>query len=259
MIKKLFKYLPENSLKDKIYTFYYNHFIKNDIYIYDNKDFWEIKFKDTNFKCFKFINLYNIISNLNTLNLYLEKYKLKRGDIVVDCGAYIGIFSLYASKIVGKEGKVITFEPEEGNHKKLLNNIKLNNLDNIIPIKKGIWNKSSILKFNSGADGSSSLFFEYNRQGKTSIPVVSLDNELKKRGIKRIDFIKMDIEGAEIKAIEGAKNILKDNNVSLAIASYHIINGEKTYLNLEKMLSTIGYKTETLFPEHLTTYATKKL
>jgi len=67
----------------------------------------------------------------------------------------------------------------------------------------------------------------------------------------------MDIEGAEIEAIKGAKKTLKNNTANLAIASYHILDGEKTHFKLEKMLQKLGYKTETSFLQHLTTYANK--
>jgi hypothetical protein len=96
--------------------------------------------------------------------------------------------------------------------------------------------------------------FDGVRESMTDVPVVSLDNALTEIGISNINFIKMDIEGAEIEAIKGAKKTLS-NNCGLAIASYHIIDGEKTCIQLEKLLSTLGYSVITSFPEHLTTYA----
>ena len=67
----------------------------------------------------------------------------------------------------------------------------------------------------------------------------------------------MDVEGAELEAINGGEKTLRDNMVNLAVASYHIVDGKETYIELEKILSRFGYKTETSFPSHLTTYATK--
>ncbi|MEJ2252457.1 MAG: FkbM family methyltransferase [Candidatus Lokiarchaeota archaeon] len=71
-----------------------------------------------------------------------------------------------------------------------------------------------------------------------------------------MDFIKMDIEGAEIKAIQGAENILKEGT-NLAIASYHLINGKMSFNRLESLIESFGYKTKTKFSIHLTTYAFK--
>ncbi|MEM3406001.1 MAG: FkbM family methyltransferase [Candidatus Pacearchaeota archaeon] len=61
---------------------------------------------------------------------------LKKGDIVIDAGAYIGLFTLYASKKVGKNGLVIAYEPDPENYKNLLENIKLNKCKNVKLIKE---------------------------------------------------------------------------------------------------------------------------
>lgn len=123
-----------------------------------------------------------------------------------------------------------------------------------------MWNRNEILKFDNRKDKGSIIVECANDEIKGEImdyKFVKLDDEIKNLGINKVDFIKMDVEGAEIEAIEGCKNILKNNNVNLAIASYHIRNGEETYKKLEPMLNNFGYKTKTEFPEHLTTYARK--
>ena len=57
--------------------------------------------------------------------------------------------------------------------------------------------------------------------------------------------------------LEKVEGILKKSNVNLAIASYHIVDGEKTYMTIEKQLRDLGYEVKTEFPTHLTTYAKK--
>ena len=159
--------------------------------------------------------------------------------------------TLFASQMAGKSGKVIAFEPDKKNYRRLIANINLNSLDNVIPINKGLWKENTELRFDNLQSGISSL----SPNGNISIPVVKLDDELERLNIPKVDFIKMDIEGAELEAIKGCRKVLNNNNVKLAIASYHIVNGEKTCFELEKMLQKLGFKTETSYPEHLTTYA----
>ncbi|MBP7088425.1 MAG: FkbM family methyltransferase [Candidatus Omnitrophica bacterium] len=190
---------------------------------------------------------------------YLSKYTPKKGDIIVDAGAYIGAFAILVSPLIGNEGKIIAFEPDRDNYRRLLYNIKLNNITNIITINKGLWSKDALLEFNHTCTGDSSFFFDPSALSSVlRIPVANLSEELKRLGIKKVDFIKMDIEGAELEAIQGAKNLLKKNKVNLAIASYHIVNGKETRFSVEKNLKKIGYKVQTLFPEHFTTYASKE-
>jgi FkbM family methyltransferase len=189
---------------------------------------------------------------------YEKLYQLKQGDIVVDAGAFIGWFSVYASQKVGDKGRVICFEPEDSNYSLLKRNIILNNLKNVILIKKGLWNEDRILKFKTQGPISTIGKFENENNLFKEILVTRLDTTLKKLNLKKVDFIKMDIEGAEIQAVEGAKEVMRNNNIHFAIASYHEVNGEKTYKKLEEFFEKNNYKAFTDYPIHLTTYASKK-
>ena len=64
--------------------------------------------------------------------------------------------------------------------------------------------------------------------------------------INKLDFVKMDIEGAEIEALEGCIVTIKSLSPNFAIASYHIVNGEPTYIKLEKFFEKIKYPYRTV-------------
>jgi len=252
---KTFNILPRGYLKNKIRCYGFNLFNS----LADFKSYY----KNNHFS-FKFKNgiivksYYEMCGDLKTpAKGYLKYYMPKEGDTIVDCGAYGGAFSLYAAKLVGDNGKVVAFEPDKENYKLLLRNIELNNLKNVIALNKGVWSKNTILPFDNIHAGTSSFFSDGRKGSFIDTEVVTLDKELERIGIRKVDFIKMDVEGAEIEAIKGAEKILKNNNVNLAIASYHILNGEKTCFEVEKLLLAFGYKVETSFSQHLTTYGTK--
>lgn len=253
---RIWEILPESLLKDEIRCYYWNHFAKTNFNISRKNNHFQFKFRNG----ITFKSYYSIISTDIAIPLkgYFAKYKLKKGDFVIDCGAFLGAFTMYASKIVGDTGIVIAFEPDTLNYKKLTDNIKLNKLTNVITLNKGVWSKNTTLKFNNKNSEESSLFFNDKTESVTDVHVVTLDDELEERGIKKVDFIKMNIEGAEIEAVKGARKILKNNDVNLVVASNHIVNGEKTCFELKKLFSKLGYKAETAFPEHLTTYAEKQ-
>ncbi|MBU0959656.1 MAG: FkbM family methyltransferase [Nanoarchaeota archaeon] len=194
---------------------------------------------------------------LEELPGYVGKYVPQKGDVVVDAGAFVGNFAVYASKLVGPEGKVIAFEPEESNYRLLKRNIKLNKLKNVIVIKKGLWHKDDLLKFKTKGPESCLADFDKEENLSNTISVVSLDSFFKRNRIKKLDFVKMDIEGAEIRAIEGMKNLMQANKINFAIASYHIVEGKQTCIKLEKMFKEMGYKSNTGYPRHQTTYASK--
>jgi FkbM family methyltransferase len=187
---------------------------------------------------------------------YLRHYELKPGDVVIDAGGYEGTFAIYAAKVVGKSGKVVAFEPDTENFRKLRENVALNKLENILIINKALWEKDGRLKFNNKHTAGASFYFNASPYTKET-DVVTLDNELGRLGISRVDFIKMDIEGSELQALKGAEHILKTNRTNLAIASYHIINGEETSTEVENILKGFDYQAVTEFPEHKTTYGCK--
>lgn len=170
---------------------------------------------------------------------YEKYYKLKRGNIVIDIGANIGVFAVKAAKAVGSEGMVIAIEPEGELLRLLHRNIHINEVENnVVVIPKGIWSKKDKLKlYQSLYMGAHSLYSEWAEKDKfREVEVDTLDNILRGLDLKRIDFIKMDIEGAEVEALSGMDETLKDNDVKLAIAAYHIVNGRRSYKIIAPLL-----------------------
>lgn len=179
------------------------------------------------------------ISIIRLLNIdissYLRDRPIKKGDVVVDAGAYNGIFTIIASRLVGKEGKVLAFEPNKD-----LNISK----KNVKTYKIGLWNK---LEINGFCDEGATSHIKDEEQNKiVCVPFDSLN-------IGKVDFIKMDIEGAEIEALEGMKETLIKYKPHLAIATYHIRNGSTTQKLVENYLKSLGYEVETKYNFHLTT------
>ncbi|MSR70962.1 FkbM family methyltransferase, partial [Candidatus Kaiserbacteria bacterium] len=187
---------------------------------------------------------------------YTQKYLPKAGDVVFDCGAYCGVMTYYLSQLVGPTGKVYSFEPDPANYAVLLKNIEKHRLHNVVPVNRGLYSHSATLSFNS-TSSANSMLARPNTPNTTEVLVVSLADAYEHFKLERLDFVKMDIEGAELEVLQGAKEFLKDKNVHFAIASYHLRDGKQTCEALEKMFAEIGYQAETGFPRHLTTWASR--
>ncbi len=201
------------------------------------------------------INNNEIASDIHGYN---RNYRLRKDDIIVDAGAYNGLFTVYAALKVGQNGHVYAFEPDPYSAHILSRNIHLNHLSNVTVIKKGLFSKKSHVKFDVQGVGSRLQIYNRNIPTINYIEVDSLDNVLADLKIKKINFIKMDIECAEIEALKGCKRTIKYNhNIHLAIASYHIVNGKRTSYALERLFRSFGLRSETKNPSHLTTYADK--
>ncbi|WP_445454826.1 FkbM family methyltransferase [Flavobacterium sp. 25HG05S-40] len=86
---------------------------------------------------------------------------------------------------------------------------------------------------------------------------VTLDSWAEKLQLPRLDFIKMDIEGAEIEALDGCVTVIQKYKPNFAIASYHIVNGQPTYIKVEEFFKKINYpfKTVTFRGKEIITFA----
>jgi len=170
-----------------------------------------------------------------------EKYhELKRGEVVVDAGATIGTFTVLAAKSVGGEGLVIAIEPEKNNLENLKKNIKINGFNNVTIVPKGLWNRKDKKRFYL-ADSTvmHSLMQKSDKSGK--IEVETLDNILEKLRMSKVDFIKMNIEGAEIQALKGMKRTLRNNDVDLVVVADHLVGGIPTYRIIVPWLKKVGF------------------
>lgn len=131
--------------------------------------------------------------------------QVKLGQTVVDIGANIGYYTLIMARLVGPEGRVIAFEPDPNNFDILKKNIEMNGYKNVTLYQKAVSQESGNIQLYFNRHGSISRTFDAgDGREKMEVGAVKLDDVVK----ERVDFIKIDIEGAEIGAIKGSKEIL---------------------------------------------------
>lgn len=142
------------------------------------------------------------------------------GVTVVDAGAHIGLYSILATRIVGSHATVIAFEPDLYNFRALTFNLEANDCSNVIPVRKALSDSIGTAWFWRNPGTISSSLFRRTDIGKTSreqCSVTTLDAELQGLDIERL-VVKLDIEGAELRALKGMANLLKRaKNVILLI------------------------------------------
>lgn len=141
-------------------------------------------------------------------------------EVFVDGGCYD--FGTSAELIKRcKVKKIYAFEPDEENIKKIEQQIKKYSGYEIVLIKKGLWNKADMLKFVTTGDMESCVVKENKvtekNQNITRVEVVAMDEVIK----EPVSFIKMDIEGSELRALQGARHLIQNYRPKLAICIYH--------------------------------------
>lgn len=143
----------------------------------------------------------------------------KYGFIGIDVGANVGVHTLTMAKLVQikKDSKIYSFEPHPLIIEKLKKNINLNELDNVEIINKGLSDESGeaiLYSFDTEAphQGIASLYQEHSTslKNKIKIQLVTLDEFALERKMKKLDFIKVDTEGNDLKVLKGGKKIIKE-------------------------------------------------
>lgn len=163
---------------------------------------------------------------------------LKPSDVVLDCGANVGIFSVMAAVKIGHMGSVYAFEPGQDEIESIKKNIAVQALQNITVIQRGVWHSTAHLPFVFDHSWGNHIVEKTVVAAKnTTIQTISIDEFVSKNQLKKISFIKMDIEGAERHAIEGAQKTLQRWQPRLAISLYH---NTDDYLILPAMIKKIN-------------------
>jgi len=152
---------------------------------------------------------------LNIHDQYFSYYTPKANDVIFDCGAGIGVFTQKALSYL-TSGKIYIFEPDPHQFEILFSKFSTNG--NIILVNKGVYNLTSNLFFTDNRGSGSNRI---DQSGTKKILVTAIDSFVRNNNIKNVNFIKMDIEGAELRAIKGAKNIINEFKPALAICIYH--------------------------------------
>jgi len=134
--------------------------------------------------------------------------------VVIDVGAHVGYFTLLAARQVGPQGKVYSFEPDPTNYRLLQQNIDANGYLNIAATQKAVSKAlgSAKLILSSRDNGTHSLYGQDGGDADTvTVDLVSLDEFFADEGWPKVDLIKMDVEGAEMDALEGMSRLLRES------------------------------------------------
>jgi len=186
------------------------------------------------------------------------KFEINNNDVILDIGAHIGLFSLFASQFC-KNGKIFCFEPIKENYEELLKNIEINNIQNIIPFNNAVSSKTEKIKIYLNDDESGhSMFLENSNY--IEVNSISIDDIFKNNSIQKCHFLKLDCEGAEYEIIELlSKNYLQ--KIEKTVIEYHMFDTQPHLL--QKLQNTLEnnffeLKTRSLFSDIGFLFALKK-
>lgn len=139
----------------------------------------------------------NLVWDRHLLELF-PKY-VKPGTTVIDAGAHIGVHTIPLSRLVGKGGRVYAFEPQRKIHRELVFNLRLNEIDNVVPLRYALGHTTGITEMDppvAGNEGATAV-----GRGGDRVEMRTLDSF----GLHNVSLIKIDVEHLEDYVLEGAQ------------------------------------------------------
>jgi FkbM family methyltransferase len=182
-------------------------------------------------------------------NFFVEN--LKPGMVVYDLGANCGYFSLIAARCVGPQGKVFSFEPEPALAARVRNNMRRNGFQHSTVVEAAVWRETGTVSFASSdksesPDQGTGQITSSAVAGKTKIvPAIALDDYVKTAVPP--DFIKCDVEGAEVEALRGAVQILSVSRPAIVCEIHSPEYGRV----VRQELTRFGYTVRDLDENHI--------
>jgi FkbM family methyltransferase len=188
----------------------------------------------------------------------IGRFTPNQGDIVVDVGAHMGRYTIIASMRVGPTGKVIAIEASPINFEMLNRNTNVNQLTNVISLNYAVYSKETKINLYLPDEEKGCTIYNTVMVGRArteedrfvTVNANTLDSLLllqQQNGISPADinWIKIDVEGAEFEVLKGATNILsKSKDIRLLIEIHNLPGGTNFYAPIVEFLSSFNFKIE---------------
>lgn len=161
--------------------------------------------------------------------------ELQPGDVFYDVGAHIGYYGLAAARRVGPQGRVYAFEPLPLNLKLLRGHVAANGADNVEVIAAGVAEAPGTARFDLGKGTGRGRLGD---GGGLEVQLVSLDDLLARGVLRPPTMIKMDVEGAELQALRGARQLLTTHHPQIMLS----VHSAQLKEDCSRLLIDSGYR-----------------
>lgn len=182
---------------------------------------------------------------------------LKEGDVVFDVGAHIGRYSVFPSRLIGRKGQVYSFEPVEENYWQLKTTLALNRCENVTAINKAVSDRKCEVEINLfdkefsswSSLGKPEMTTPDGRKVKPhrteTVQSETIDSFCAESDVGRINFLKIDVEGFELKVLNGAKRMLKAHlidNICFEVSAVPLDASGVSTNQIVALLHSCGYE-----------------
>jgi FkbM family methyltransferase len=176
-----------------------------------------------------------VLGSPEIYHLTYFRSRLQESSVVFDIGAYIGTYTFVASQ-TARKGKVYAFEPDPRSAERLQRSVQISNIDNIQIVQAALGDHTGELPFVLAAYPPQSSLSNDSASGSDiqsiSVQLESLDNYCQAQDITHVDYLKIDVEGAELQVLRGGANMIRTSRPEMIIELH------------ETMAPSLGYTTQ---------------
>jgi FkbM family methyltransferase len=187
---------------------------------------WMLRLPDGKKVLSDFIGL-SLIAGIYFERLYdaYDHFRPRTGWIVVDVGAHMGFYTARAAALVGPSGKVIAVEPDDSNYAILKRNIEQCRLSNVTAVNAALSNQDGIARMAVSWASTGHVLIQNQSQSDSqssvrAVRTVRLDTLTRELGIEKVDLVKIDVEGAEMLVLKGAKECLEKSSARIVVETH---------------------------------------
>ena len=187
----------------------------------------------------------------------LSKF-LRSGMIFLDVGANIGIFSVLVSGLVGPKGRVLSFEPDPANFRRLARNIYMSRLSNVVLNRIALMDRKGLVPLKALVEDGWGMYSSVGEPlsgveepsglsgGRVThlVRCSTLDEYVRENGIRSVDLVKVDVEGAELSVLRGGEKLLRARRAPVLIIEFNRVTTRimgYDLLELRRYVESLGY------------------
>ncbi len=196
-------------------------------------------------------NIEHVLGTYESAKAWRIAEAVRAGFTFYDIGAHVGYYTILASRFVGTEGRVLSFEPLPRNIKFLREHIERNKCRNVTVIESAVAEKSGESMFFESSD---SYTGRLRGNGSLRVEVVCLDDLFDHGIIPAPDCLKIDVEGAELDVLRGSKRLLTRCSPTLFLATHDELlkhSDMRIQQECRELLASLGYTIAPLMGDNL--------
>ena len=181
------------------------------------------------------------IEDQNDRQILCDAFNTNYDDVIIDCGAFLGFGELHMSPLL-THGHIYAIEADKKCHELMLRNLNYNQINNVTPLHRAIWNEEKELDLQSDFAQANTLVSEVH-QGTSlqRVQTITIDKIVEIYSIQKLDMISLTLNGAEVEALSGAKKTLTEFRPRIRLAGWYTRSGRKISNIVRDELKLAGY------------------